>query len=159
MLPKAFEDDPSLPWKKRFERLKAHHDATIKALEEEMQAARVPEHRVKGRPYLHVHGQEGPHADAWLVGTRRGLFDLRAAIDQALSWGRGSTGPLAADLEQYALIVVRIDRDEDFDNAWIPYTAQATYGVATDWQKQWHPFDKLPEGVYKAIHACIRPAE
>ena len=63
---------------------------------------------------LHIYGQEHPHSDAYLVGTRAGLFELQKAIGQALDHGKGETihkdGSIYVnDGEGYRVKVIMVD--------------------------------------------------
>ena len=68
---------------------------------------------------LHIYGQECPHSDAYLVGNKAGLLELKKAIEQALDDGKGETihkdGSIYAnDGEGYQVKVIMNDDLEPF---------------------------------------------
>lgn len=46
----------------------------------------------QGINLLHIYGQESWHNEAYIVGNKSGLQELKKAIEQALNSGRGETG-------------------------------------------------------------------
>lgn len=55
---------------------------------------------------LHIHAQQAPHDEAFVVGNRQGLLALRQAIDAALESGQGETAAFAADGEGFSVFVI-----------------------------------------------------
>jgi hypothetical protein len=58
-------------------------------------------------PWLHVHGQWGPHQPASLIGTVSGLSALRDALTRAIDSGAEEVHVFATDGEGYAIQIVR----------------------------------------------------
>ena len=78
-------------------------------------------------PIVHVHGPGFWHNDAYIVGNRQGLEDMKAAIDQALSKGESQAVEYVCDGEGYDLYIQLIDKPrdcEEWKNAALPYTSQ-----------------------------------
>lgn len=77
-----------------------------------------------GVDVLHVYGQDFWHQDAYLVGGRKALKKLRAAIERALAEGRAACQTFTNDGEGYDLHVVRVDDAETLDRLALPYRAR-----------------------------------
>ncbi|MEW6048032.1 MAG: type II toxin-antitoxin system HicB family antitoxin [Bacillota bacterium] len=74
-----------------------------------------------GPDVLHVYGQALWHQDVYLVGNRRALRKLRAAVTAALNRGRGSCETFANDGEGYDVHVVCVDDPATLDKLAVPY--------------------------------------
>jgi hypothetical protein len=61
---------------------------------------------------LHVYAQPWSHGEAWVVGTREGLMELRDAINRALSDGTSRAEVVAMDGEGYRALVLVTDRTD-----------------------------------------------
>ena len=77
---------------------------------------------------LHLYAQYAHHADAWIVGTRATLQQLRSAIDAVLDGGALSATTeletFTTDGEGYAVRVVLTDADDLIQSYVLPYTAK-----------------------------------
>lgn len=92
------------------------------------------------RGTLHVYGQQAHHDELYIVGDHAGLVHLRDALVRALRDGVGTGVAMPADGEGYDLIVIRCDRQADWERLRLPYTA--------DWlveceRRKAHPADLL----------------
>jgi len=78
---------------------------------------------IQDEPFLHLHAQAQWYGDAYVVGTRKGLEELRAAIDAALTSPNHSAtvSQFANDGEGYQLEVLLVAYDQIMDMA-CPYT-------------------------------------
>jgi hypothetical protein len=79
------------------------------------------------RAILHVHSQESPHDDAWLVGNREGLLVLKRAIEQALNITHGDGEVSDAQGNPFEIRVLFITDPPEADSwkrAALPYTAE-----------------------------------
>lgn len=81
---------------------------------------------LKGLNFLHIYAQHTHHKEAFIVGNKEGLLELRAAIDEALINGQGKGDFFPSDEEGYDTYVSLIaDEDEDlFNSLEMPYTEQ-----------------------------------
>lgn len=70
---------------------------------------------------LHIYAQEMWHDEAYIAGTREDLEMLRAAIDGALTDGRGQMQAFTCDGEGYTVHVVQVS-EEQADEMPVPYT-------------------------------------
>jgi hypothetical protein len=78
------------------------------------------------RAILHVHSQESPHDDAWLVGNREGLLVLKRAVEQALNTTHGDGEVSDAQgnpFEVRVLFIADPPDAESWKRAALPYTA------------------------------------
>ncbi len=93
----------------------------------------------------HLHAQECPHDEAYLITDRAGLLAVRAAIDRAMEdpAGVARADLFAADGEGYALFVL-VPRTGELEAAETPYT-----GVDS--------LDRRPEAVHPAALLLRRP--
>jgi hypothetical protein len=57
------------------------------------------------RSILHIRAERSWHDDAYLIGNREALMQLRAAIDEALSQGVGFAFVMTSDNERYTTAV------------------------------------------------------
>ena len=84
-------------------------------------SAVLPPGAEAGRDVLHVYGQAFWHDEAYLVGDRRALRKLRAAVTAALNRGRGSCETFANDGEGYEIHVICVDDPATLDRLAVPY--------------------------------------
>jgi hypothetical protein len=101
------------------------------------------------RGRLHVYGQPAHHDELYLVGDHAGLIHLRDALVRALRDGVGTGVAMSADGEGYDLIVIRCDRQADWERLRLPYTA--------DWlgeheRSKAHPVELLPKN-FKGVRS------
>lgn len=73
---------------------------------------------------LHVYAQTDWHSEAYIVGTRLALQDLRDAIDRALSEDQGGIATsFVNDGEGFDTVVLRVDNEAEFAKLAVPYTS------------------------------------
>jgi hypothetical protein len=75
---------------------------------------------------LHIYAQGAWHGDAAICGTRGALEALRAAIDRALTEGKGECEAFVNDGEGYD-IGVRLETSESADKLPLPYVDMETF--------------------------------
>jgi hypothetical protein len=76
---------------------------------------------------LHIHAQQAPHDEAFIVGNRQGLLALRRAIDAALESGKGEALAFVSDGEGFDVQVILQEGDLQSPGwiaAAVPYTAE-----------------------------------
>lgn len=96
---------------------------------------------------LHIYAQEQWHGEAYIIGSRGGLIELKKAIIQALNSGKGETGedvPIyASDGEGYKIKVTMNNTDwlkPFWDKLAMPYTGEVASDKREDAVWPW----KLP---------------
>ena len=84
---------------------------------------------------LHIYGQEQWHGEAYIIGNRGGLLELKKAIEQALSDNKGETGDdepvFANDGEGYQTKVIMNNTDW-LESFWVKLALPYTGEVASD---------------------------
>jgi hypothetical protein len=102
---------------------------------------------------LHVYGQEHPHDDVFIVGSKEALLSLRGAIDRAISDGEASDSAMTGDGEGYVVLVVQV-RPEALETAAMPYARDDFGGEGSA------PHELLTSGTYKRlVEEAIKKAE
>lgn len=71
--------------------------------------------------YLHVFAQQQWHDEAYIIGNRRALENLRTTIDQALATGHSTVVAFTNDGEGYDAHVTLLS-DEQVNKLAVPYT-------------------------------------
>lgn len=71
--------------------------------------------------YLNIYAQEGCHGEAFIIGQKQALFDLRNAIDVAIDKNMGFSSQFAGDGEGYDIIIMNEDSDETFTEIAVKY--------------------------------------
>lgn len=72
-------------------------------------------------PICHIYGQGMWHGDAFIVGNRTALEEMRNAIDIALKYGEISTTLFPSDEEGYDLFISCVDDRFNWDLVDMPY--------------------------------------
>lgn len=99
-------------------------------LPEDVRATSEKAEMMESAPYLHIYGQRAWHDDAWIVGNRAALQDLRQALDAALSQfsatddkHRHQADVFAVDGEGYRIKVCLLS-GMDMEKMAAPYSAE-----------------------------------
>ena len=98
-------------------------------------------------PVVHLHAASFWHDDAWIVGNREGLEQLRAAIDRALDKGGTHASAFVNDGEGFTCFVA-LESDADMNRLNVPYTDEVARGPTQGWH--WPHEGKTP-GCDKAL--------
>lgn len=97
---------------------------------------------LKGTNVLHIYAQDSWHKEAYIVGNKEGLLELRKAIDQALKSKEAIAEVFPADGEGYEAMVLLVDDDEEEKllNIELPYTGKdMNYDVVFNDEVMLHP--------------------
>lgn len=81
---------------------------------------------LKGSNILHIYAQDSWHQEAYIVGNKEGLLELKKAIDQALKLKQGIANVSPTDGEGYEAYVLLVGDDEEdkFHQLKLPYTGK-----------------------------------
>jgi len=98
---------------------------------------------------LHIYGQRAHHDDAFIVGNRNALIQVKKAIEKALSREEGAEGIIAVsvnDGEGYDLEII-MDNSDWIKGRWskraVPYTADYAVEKREDAIYPWSPENKI----------------
>jgi hypothetical protein len=80
---------------------------------------------------LHIYSQSAWHEDAYIVGNRESLEELKKLIDKALETGKGDGDFWVNDGEGYPLHVIFVDGDWHTDK-WVKLITTYTESIAND---------------------------
>ncbi|MCM3442684.1 hypothetical protein AB3Z07_02765 [Metabacillus halosaccharovorans] len=82
--------------------------------------------KLKGTNVLHIYAQDAWHQEAYIVGNKEGLLELRNAIDEALKSKEAVANVFPTDGEGYDAYVLLVDENEEdkFHSLKLPYTGK-----------------------------------
>ena len=85
---------------------------------------------LKDMKYLQIYAQHSQHFEAFIVGNREGLLELRKMIDETLKKGTSEGNFFPSDDEGYQAYIALIpdEKEELFQSLELPYTDQFGYG-------------------------------
>lgn len=93
---------------------------------------------------LHIYAQKMWHDHAIIVGNKRALTELRAAIDHAILYGKGRVGTFSSDGEGYELffscLLGETENNQDWQDIRLPYHDKDVYVPS---EKEVDPFSHL----------------
>lgn len=97
---------------------------------------------------LHIYAQEIWHDDVFIVASRDALYNLQAAINDAMLKGSARFGAFASDGEGYSIYVILLDEDrrDSWNSLRLPYTDECAIDRRDD---RVHPYDLIED-------ACTR---
>ncbi|OLP63159.1 hypothetical protein BACPU_34770 [Bacillus pumilus] len=73
-----------------------------------------------------IYAQETHHMEALILGNRKGLLELRNAIDKALETGSSVAHLYPSDFEGYETCIALVDDENQFKKLITPYVEEHT---------------------------------
>ncbi|WOQ72026.1 hypothetical protein R0126_15475 [Bacillus stratosphericus] len=73
-----------------------------------------------------IYAQETHHREALILGNRKGLLELKNAIDQALKTGSAVANLYPSDFEGYETCIALVDDEKQFKKLITPYVEEYT---------------------------------
>ncbi|MES9716611.1 hypothetical protein [Bacillus safensis] len=73
-----------------------------------------------------IYAQETHHMEALILGNRKGLLELRNAIDKALETGSSVAHLYPSDFEGYETCIALVDDEKQFKKLITPYVEEYT---------------------------------
>ncbi|WP_144487196.1 hypothetical protein [Bacillus pumilus] len=71
-----------------------------------------------------IYAQQTHHFEAFILGNRKGLLELRKAIDEALETGSSVAHLYPSDFEGYETYIALVDDEQKFEKLMDPYVEE-----------------------------------